>query len=90
MRDQEEISGMDNHDLVYDVDLRAPACVLIQAAYGCDSSGALRYFDAAHWLLAPTPGMRKIAGTDEEWRRAAEITRKRWGAGSPWRNEVQS
>lgn len=63
--------------LVYDFDLKAPACVLIQAAYGCDTRNtAFDHFDPNHWLLAPTPGMRKVAGTASQWKRAAEITKK--------------
>lgn len=66
--------------LVYDTDLRAPACVLLQAVFGCGSSPrALRHFDSLHWLTAPTPGMRKLEGTEEEWKQIAELTRERWG-----------
>ena len=68
---------MENTTLVYDFTLKAPACVLIQAGYGCDTRNeAFRGFDPAHWLLAPTPGMVKVSGTPEQWRLAAEITRK--------------
>lgn len=65
--------------LIYDLDLKAPACVLIQAAMGCGASpAALRHFDSRHWLITPTPGMRKIAGTDDQWRMAAQITADQW------------
>ena len=43
--------------IFYDCELRRPACVLIQAALGGDAVAA-QAFDPAHWLLAPTPGMR--------------------------------
>lgn len=70
--------------LVYDTDLKAPACVLLQAVYGCGSyPAALRNFDSRHWLITPTKGMRKIAGTPEEWRLAAAITAKTWGDKRP-------
>jgi len=70
--------------LVYDIDLKAPACVLLQAAYGCGPNpAALRYFDPKYWLTAPTPGMRKIAGTPEQWKRAADITAATWGDKQP-------
>jgi hypothetical protein len=66
--------------LVYDFNLKAPACVLLQAAMGGDSnSKAFNNFDSRHWLVAPTPGMRKVSGTDEQWKMAAEITAKKWG-----------
>lgn len=63
--------------LVYDPDLKRPACVLIQAAYGCDSAQlATVGFDPATWLLAPTPGMRKLAGDAALWKRVVDITHK--------------
>jgi hypothetical protein len=63
--------------LVYDFDLKRPACPILQAVSDCDNqSPAFHYFDAEDWLITPTPGMRKVAGTDEEWRKAAAITRK--------------
>ena len=66
--------------LVYDTDLRAPACVLLQAVFGCGSSPrALRLFDSNHWLTAPTPGMRKMVGTEDEWKQIAALTREKWG-----------
>src|SRR2546422_580236 len=70
--------------LVYDIDLKAPACVLIQAAYGCGASpAALAHFEPKHWITHPTPGMRKIAGTPEEWKKAAKITADHWGDKRP-------
>lgn len=70
--------------MVYDTDLKAPACVLLQAAYGCGPSpAALRHFKSQHWLTAPTPGMRKIAGTPEQWKKAAAITAATWGDKRP-------
>ena len=60
--------------IVYDTDLRRPACVLIQAAMG----GGLRAFrhffgNAAEWLVALTPGMKRVSGTAEEW---AKVSRR--------------
>ena len=66
--------------LLYDTELHAPACVLLQAVAGGDrSSKAFHRFDSKHWLTHPTPGMRRIVGTDAEWERAAAITEKRYG-----------
>lgn len=78
------MSGVGNKTtLVYDFDLKAPACVLIQVAFGCADHRSFHHFDSRHWITHPTPGMRKIAGTDDEWRKAAEITRKHWGDKCP-------
>ena len=61
--------------LVYDTDLKRPACVLIQAAYGCDSSQLGRLgFAADSWLTMPTPGMRKLSGDKALWERVVKIT----------------
>lgn len=70
---------MDNSDkipIVYDTDLKRPACALLQAAMGGSTTALHRYFDSQDWLVAPTPGMRLIGGTHEEWLKAAEITKK--------------
>jgi hypothetical protein len=73
-----------NHVLVYDLELKAPACVLLQAAFGCDAyATALRHFNVRHWLTSPTPGMRKVRGTDDEWKRVAQITAAAWGERNP-------
>ena len=78
---------MDTQELlvmVYDMDLKAPACVLLQAAFGCGASpAALRHFEPKHWITHPTPGMRKIAGTPEQWKKAAAITASTWGDKRP-------
>ena len=66
--------------LVYDLDLKRPACALLQAAYGCEPMLVHEFFDATCWLTHPTPGMRRITGTREEWKRAGEITRRHCGA----------
>lgn len=59
-------------DLIYDIELKRPACVLLQAAYGCGASPqALRYFGAESWLVAPTKGMRRISCTKDEWKQIA-------------------
>lgn len=60
--------------IAYDCDLRRPGCVLMQAVMGGDSSAVSKLFDSSSWLLSPTPGMRVIAGTEEEWKKAVKIT----------------
>lgn len=80
------MSTTETFDLIYDTELRAPACVLLQAAFGCGCSNpAFRHFDSTHWLVNPTPGMRRMTGTDADWKRVAEVTRKRWGNNRPTR-----
>jgi len=75
--------GQEEFTLVYDTDLRAPACVLLQAVFGCGASPRmLSLFDSRHWLTAPTPGMCKMVGTEETWKKVAEVTRQRWGEAS--------
>lgn len=65
---------MSTYTLIYDTDLRRPACVLLQAAYGCGSHPhALRHFKAETWLVHPTPGMKKLAATDEQWAQLASL-----------------
>lgn len=61
--------------LVVDLKLRRPACVLLQAAFGCGhNNGFLQMtFEPNDWLLSPTPDMQKIRGTREEWQRLAAM-----------------
>jgi hypothetical protein len=40
-------------------------------------------FETRHWLVAPTLGKSKVAATNKEWSRAAELTRARWGSSRP-------
>jgi hypothetical protein len=46
------------------------ACVLLQAAYGCDNRAAM-LFDTSDWILAPESGLVKMTDTLENWRRVA-------------------
>lgn len=65
-------------DLIYDLKTRRPACALLQAVFGCGaSSRALRCFDSETWLTAPTPTMRKVSGTLDEWRQLALLAPRR-------------
>lgn len=60
-------------DLVYDVVTRRPACVLIQAAYGCPSTPVHEY-ETRHWHTHPTDNMYKVKCTMEQVRKhAAEL-----------------
>lgn len=54
--------------ILYDTDLRRPACVLLQAVAGGNRDAFMKYFGGSeNWLVAPTPGMKLISGTPEEW-----------------------
>lgn len=44
--------------IVFDADEVRPACPLLQAAMGGNPS-VVHHFDAASWLLTPTPGMKR-------------------------------
>lgn len=58
--------------LLFDIKLRRPACVLLQAMAGCGHNNFLQMnFDSRDWLTAPTPDMRKVRGTREQWQRLA-------------------
>jgi len=74
-------------NLIYDVELRRPACILIQAAYGCDYMRLYRYFPSDTWLDSLTTGMRKISGTDREWKAAAAMLPGKTGCKA--RNEAR-
>lgn len=71
--------------LLADVRLRRPGCVLLQAARGCAEASRFvsETFDSEDWLLAPTPDMRPVGGTREQWKALADDCRRR-------RNALQS
>jgi len=43
--------------IAYDTVLKRPACVLLQAAMGCEPAVA-HPFDSRHWLVFPTPDLK--------------------------------
>ena len=59
--------------LLYDTELRRPACILLQAIAGGDRQGLYRYFRSEQWLTEPTPGMRMVEGPPEEWERVGKL-----------------
>lgn len=61
--------------LVYDMNLKRPACALLQAAYG-GSPGVAGKFPAEHWLIAPTPGMKAYRLSDEELAQVVQYHRR--------------
>ena len=68
--------GLEDIVLVFDKKLKRPACVLLQAVYGCGhNNGFLQMtFDSNTWLVAPTPDMVRVRGTREQWKRAAAMS----------------
>lgn len=61
--------------LVFDTKLKRPACVLIQAIGGGDRWALLDLFPD-NWLVHPTPDMKVIHGTREQWEGLAEKLKK--------------
>lgn len=58
--------------LLYDTVLRRPGCVLLQAVAGGDGEAFREFFGGAdNWLVSPTPDMKMITGTREQWRKEA-------------------
>jgi hypothetical protein len=54
--------------IAFDVSLRRPGCVLVQAALGASVPGPLfqRLFPHETWLLSPTDGMKVYPVTDDQ------------------------
>lgn len=73
----------DRITMIYDIKLKAPACVLLQAAGQCNWTSLAELFPTQYWLVTPTPGMQKISGTREEWKKAAAITEQIWMGKDP-------
>lgn len=53
--------------LLYDTKLNRPGCVILQAMAGCARNNEFLqlYFD--DWLTSPTPDMKLMRGTREQW-----------------------
>jgi hypothetical protein len=62
--------------MVFDLTLKRPACVLLQAAYGCDSS-IPHLFNTDTWLLAPTDDMRIYCITGNDLKQAVAMVNKK-------------
>lgn len=65
------------HKIAYDVKLMRPGCVLLQAAFRCDSQVA-HAFDPQDWLLAPTPDLKVYPLRDDaQLKQLVEMTRQK-------------
>lgn len=60
--------------IVFDVKLKRPACVLLQAAYGADSAVAHK-FPVKSWLTFPTEDMHLFNATDDEMGKLVEMVK---------------
>lgn len=58
--------------VAFDIKLKRPACVLVAAGLGADSSAASR-FDTKDWLLHPTPDMQVFETTEEQLAQLVEM-----------------
>lgn len=65
--------------IAYDVELKQPGCVLIQALFSTSISNfeISKHFDSSDWLLAPTKGMRVYTITEDQLKQLALITATR-------------
>lgn len=61
--------------IAYDVNLKRPACALLQAVMGGTDSVA-NNFDPDTWLVHPTPDMKVYAMTDDELKMLIKLTDK--------------
>jgi hypothetical protein len=59
--------------IAYDCQLKRPACVLVAAGMGADSSLA-QHFNTQDWLLAPTPDMAVYECTPDQLAKLVKIT----------------
>lgn len=63
------MTDLDNSvELIVDSVTRRPACVLIQAVYGCAWS-PLHRIATERWLVSPTPTMRRFTFSPGEFDR---------------------
>jgi len=69
--------------LAYDVQLRRPGCVIVQATVGAgrDGARACQAFDCRHWLLAPTPGMQVMTVTRDQFHQLVDMSLGKHGPG---------
>lgn len=83
--------GDEKFVLVVDFDKVAVGCVLLQAAFGCSSHLLDRFgFESNTWLLSPTENMRRVAGTESQWRMFAELANAKWSKVSANRSRLES
>ena len=62
--------------IAYDINLMRPACVLVAAGAGGDSSLA-HEFNVDDWLLSPTDDLRVYDVTDDQLKQLVQMTENR-------------
>lgn len=65
---------MATHRIAYDVKLKRPGCVLLQAALGGDAHLVGRKFTHETWLLHPTDDLHVYEVTDDQLEKLVKIT----------------
>lgn len=58
-------------ELLFDMATMRPACVVLQAVYGCPTD-PVQWFDKTLWETRLTDSMRKLRGTRTEFRTYAD------------------
>ncbi len=56
------------YPLLYDVKLKRPGCVLLQAVAGGDRALLDSLFSSEDWLITPTDDMMLMRGTLDQWK----------------------
>lgn len=62
--------------LLFDPKLRRPGCVILQAMAGCGHNNGFMEMNFDNWLTSPTPDMKRISGTRQQWEGLAAKIRK--------------
>ena len=62
--------------IAYDIKLKRPACVLVQAGMGA-TVDVTEHFEVEDWLLSPTPDMSLYPVTAEQLEQLKVITAQR-------------
>lgn len=60
--------------IVFDTKEMAPGCVLVQACMGGNSQATQMLFCASKWITHPTPHMRKLCGSMDQWKKVAKLS----------------
>jgi len=53
--------------MMVDVKTRKVGCVIIQSAFGCSAANGFLQMHFDNWETSPTPDMRRVTGTKEQW-----------------------
>lgn len=72
---ESEIVLGNSYNIVFDVSLMQPACVLLQVAYGCDSRLS-NLFETNTWLVFPTDNLKKYSVTGKQLKQLIRMTRE--------------